>query len=904
MTQLKIGDTISPGADVPRGAVIRVLRLLGSNPLTDLVQIDGAKARHTHLDTEVLERGDRLQKFHDFDPRKVWPGSEIVAIAPLDYDCLTYARAVAQTYEPVRRELERLGLAERPKAEVKADRVWKVGDLVGLEDEAKTLPANCVVRFGFFGSLYFAHVTNATRGRARLVMLARDRLQYQVDPESPQDLVGATVVALDVPPPPSGPRRSYVRTLAAAGVEEAKRILVPQVGEEATVEDWPDLPPGTVLEGTESCGNVRIGKQWYNVCLEAPFLREGREIDCDFRNPRHGRVLSLTAPQTRDRIELARHLAEGSVTEHASWMRAQLQEAGLTRRALQPGDLVDGRWSELPPGAIVDTKQGVQPIAARGRGGHWSWCVVTAKSSVGDWDGRWLPFREWTGAVYLGQVEVGLEGEPLTRAFAALGYGPAARLVAELDAVKVSESEPRRLRDVGPRTLVQVATSEGPPLWVYVLPDRSHWIVKDEDQRRQTLTQNKGCRFSDEFRALRVLREIQDVIPVHLQPGVWERLIAESSVEIDHLGRLTEVSPSPTPPALQVGSTVTVGDLASLPVGAVIHFPDGSQTNYAVKTSDGWYWTEANGARRYGRSWTTTEVADWISADHRKHIVATLAALNCPQGEHDAGIFIRALASAPPTGLEVPTADQVQQVLDRVDPSLDALASALGVPSRYLIGDQPSGLDQLVDRDVTLTLRGQKVVNINLTPDPDSMHNQPQIEIPGDTVMPEVKPAKSTDNAVQPTPETGPGFLARLGTAFKAAGSTVARKATAEVTAGLPLKGIDAARLIAHRGVLEGVERGLGETKAIAALRVMNSPLTHLAEDLVVGIGCHVAGKAALGDVLLERVATRVVQGGLDLGLDGVVKVANAVWEALGAAESSIQVTASQEPAGQVESEK
>ena len=252
---------------------------------------------------------------------------------------------------------------------------------------------------------------------------------------------------------PAGPTRVDVaRALAAQGYAPAVEALR-EAGLEAratppasppdrpalkvgdAVKRWGDLPAGAIVaDDSNDIALVwdttyvwlRIGGKWTDEGNQPRLIRPPKMSSCNRR------VVALGLPYCTP--ERARELVEAA-------------EAGATPTEvkpppLRPGDLVGDRWSELPPGSVVDVRDGTSVVlAVRGVTG-WSWADIQDEEGdpVGptSWEGAWRDPdpADYPHAVLVGQVTVGAMGEQFTSDLAACGYEPAVERMREIAAAR------------------------------------------------------------------------------------------------------------------------------------------------------------------------------------------------------------------------------------------------------------------------------------------------------------------------------------------------------------------------------------------------------------------------------------------------------------------------------------
>lgn len=344
-----------------------------------------------------------------------------------------YKSLAEQGHEPSRAVM--WAPAHRKVAE--ASTTPKIGDMLTPEQVA-ALPAGAIVEESGGDAPWIWQVTE--RGQGRCIHVTASGAGKSLQPTLSASASGR-LIALDAPA--GGDRRTLYEALAAQGYEPAAIALreAPKIGDRVRSGESGRLPVGTVVElpGSGGYDYVTAPGEARHVRMGTYELRE----NAAFQPPSGGCggvIVALDVPATTDRRELARLLAQRGVASLQSacdkagveWRKLEPAPAPARKEPLKPGDRVDGRWDELPPGSVVDTME-MDPsglnLAVLGTEHKWSY-VLRDLDQPGYWTGMWSD-ESIPDARYLGQVPVGSTGETFTRALAACGYEPARLALVE-----------------------------------------------------------------------------------------------------------------------------------------------------------------------------------------------------------------------------------------------------------------------------------------------------------------------------------------------------------------------------------------------------------------------------------------------------------------------------------------
>lgn len=735
---------------------------------------------------------------------------------------------------------------------VKVAEAPKIGDKVHTGESGR-LPAGTVVELPGTGGYDYVMVP----GQVRHVRMGTYELRENDTFPPPSYGCGGVIVALDVPI--VSDRRELARMLAQRGVASLQSAC-----DEAGVE-WRKPEPELA-----STPNLRPGDRVRIVKKSEAFARPDKWVtQIDATIGRTGEVLGvLTGGDVRVRVE-------GTAgfwvypADALEPVRQPLQEAASAttlqpepRPPLKPGDRVDGRWDELPPGSVVDVRDGSGcPLLTRCADHGWSWTGLTREQGIlgpARWhDGiRYQSFERWPDAVFAGQVPVELMGEAFVRALADQGYEPARELLRRQEAPEHSN----------PRVGDEVSLTRD--AWKTLPPGTLVQLERGERLQREygrTLVCGDGLKYVTPrgFEGPAMPWDVGDV----RRAVVVAVDVPASSASVAAAIR------APTSPQValpQPGDRLDADALRRLPVGAVVDTHDGSQQPWAVKAEGGWQWVAWWQDGRF----TRVSVPDLGTS-------VTLVALESPS-DHDA---LRAWCAE--RGYE--HARRVESWVTKTRERKQIIDDAASAAQNQ---EMPSQL-------TTLTLPGGATITQH--------HNESDADFASRVgrlrvALDRAHPATEMVTAHQ----TQPGALARIGAAFKQIGGDFARETVDAVVDQKSLALVDAGRLAGSKAAVAAAEWIGGEGTAVKVLRAAQSPLAPVVVDGAVSVFAAMLGAKGLAQVTRARCVRAAVQGTgsvvVDKGFGVVTQLAQAAGALVAASSAAAELTEDVKVEGEVQS--
>ena len=743
----------------------------------------------------------------------------------------------------------------------------KVGERIALTRESlQTLPPNTLVRV-FDGRNWSGHV------------LTGDDLARWCDEKgvrgkaTPWLEMGRflTIIAHDVEPTADGIRAALARGSVA-------------VGDRVTAEQIAALPPGTVvrrdLGDVWQIGPNRKARPALLCTSESPRLLEFAA----FNSTAGGTIIALDAPLGDDRRALLEHVAAAGDEQAHQALQAAVQAAAPKAKArppLKPGDRVEGRWDELPPGSVVDTLDGTScSLLTRCTKSGWSWSsVITEDPGPVDWVVGWgTPHpTHHPEAVFVGVIPLKASGDAYVRALADLGYEPARKALRQ-----TTPAEPERpVVRVGDEVTDWSQLPDG----AVVAASDTKELALYRDGKRMWLRTGHGHWYQsvggwcDAMRPIsgRVValcpanctpaqaREIVERLEgTHAQPQRDDYSACEMSTFADALDEFAEATQALLDPLPAPGDRIDGKDLARLPVGAVVDTHDGTNAPWATKCP--------NGCWAYVTSWAFEEQLDGMWG-----------------GEHMLGMTVVAF-DAPPPG----PALRAWCAARGYEPAVALKREIAAEQARKQIVDaEPAAVqtEEMAMQTITIELGGVKCA---VTQNPGEEQGAFLARVADVKRALDAPAHQAQDRSPAMVAQIAPSALARIGSALGQLGGDFAKDALSAVVDQKALALVDVSRVGGGKAVVAIAEL-FGDKAALKALRAVQSPLAPVVVDGVVAVGASLLGARGLAQVTRGRFVRRVVEGTgeaiVERGVGVVTQLAQTVGALAAAATSAAELT-------------